>query len=270
MNTANFTAEAQVADSNNVVLNDNTIAPAEPRHFIYNALVKLECQRIEWEEGVYRTSNQALYAILSQCLQYGADMPTTEANKARSDALNEFYNRRGYRIKKETPLMTRIVRAVFGDIDRRRISTYSLVLRQAKKEAVSPDAFANWVEERGGVQEVRLARSSTFVSPKAKVATAQSSFKQMDKLAMVKTEQLSKLANPDLIGEDCLLVATQEADGSFTVRALVTANSAVNAAFAAIFQAEKVQAQALEKEQKEAMKAAIETELKADALKEAA
>lgn len=266
MSKANTQAAVQVADSNNVVLNDKAFAAADAKAIIYNAIVELEKQRIEWEEGVYRTSNQALYAILSQCLQYGADLPTTEGNKERREALDAFYKQRGYRIKKETPLMTRIVRAVFGDIDRRRISTYSLVLRQAKKENVSPDAFASWVEERGGVQEVRLARSSTFVSPKAKAETAQSSFKQMDKLAVVKTEELSKLANPDLIGEHCLLVATQEADGSFTVRALVTANSAVNAAFTAIYQAEKAEAERLEKECKQA----LEEELKQAMMKEAA
>lgn len=266
MNTANLTAEAQVADSNNVVQNDKAFAAANAKDIIYDALIELEQQRIEWEDGVYRTSNQALYAILSQCLQYGADLPTTEGNKERREALDAFYKQRGYRIKKETQLMTRIVRAVFGDIDRRRISTYSLVLRQAKKENVSPDAFADWVEERGGVQEIRLARSSTFVSPKAKAETAQSSFKHMDKLAVVKTDQLSQLTNPDLIGEHCLLVATQEADSSFTVRALVTANSSVNAAFAAIYQAEKAEAERLEKERKQA----LEEELKQAMIKEAA
>lgn len=266
MTTATITANAQITDSNNVVQNDKAFAAADAKAIIYNAIVELEQQRIEWEEGVYRTSNQALYAILSQCLQNGADLPTTEANKERREALDAFYKQRGYRIKKETPLMTRIVRAVFGDIDRRRISTYSLVLRQAKKEAVSPDAFADWVEECGGIQEIRLARSSTFVSPKAKAQTAQSSFKQMDKLAVVKTDELSKLANPDLIGEHCLLVATQEADGSFTVRALVTANSAVNAAFTAIYQAEKAEAERLEKERKQA----LEEELKQAMMKEAA
>ena len=250
----------------NVVQNDKAIASAEPKAIIYKALVELEQQRIEWEEGVYRTSNQALYAILSECLQYGADLPTTEANKERRAALDMFYKQRGYRIKKETPLMTRIVRAVFGDIDRRRISTYSLVLRQAKKEAVLTEAFADWVEQRGGVQEVRLARSDTFVSPKAKAQSAQERFEQMEKLAVVKTEQLTQLTNPDLIGENCLLVATQQADGSFTVRALVSASSAVNAAFAAIYQADKADAEKQEKDRQEAMKA----ELEAAALKKAA
>jgi hypothetical protein len=92
----------------------------------------------------------------------------------------------------------------------------------------------------------------------------------MDKLAVVKTEQLSKLADPDSIGEQCLLVATQEADGSFTVRAVVHAQSAVSAAFAAIYQAEKAETERLEKERKAAVEAAIKAELEASKLKKAA
>lgn len=257
MSTATPIAEANVADGNNVVSNDNTIASANAKAIVYKALVELEQQRIEWEDGVYRTSNQALYAILSQCLEQASDLVSTEANKLRREALDVFYKQRGYRIKKETPLMTRIVRAVFGDIDRRRISTYSLVLRQAKKECVKPEQFAEWVEERGGVQEVRLARSSTFVSPKAKAQTAQSSFEQMEKLAVVKTEQLTLLANTDLIGEHCVLLAMQEADSSFTVKAVVTSAGAVNAAFAALYQQQKAEEERLAKELAEARKAEL-------------
>lgn len=262
---ANETTAIKSATANNVVLNDKAVQAA-PSDNALTLLTELEQQRISWEEGVYRTSNQMLYSILSQCLQFGGELIEMEAIKVRRQALEAFYKQRGYRWKKDTPLMTKIVRAVFGDIDRRRISTYSLVLRQAKKEQVLPPQFADWVERNGGVQEVRLARSDTFVTPKVKAETAQGRFEQMDKLAVVKTDELSKLADPDCIGENCLLVATQEADGSFTVRALVTANAAVNAAFAAIYQAEIAKRAAEEK----AVKEALEEEMKAAAMKKAA
>jgi len=264
MYTANLSVMPK-STVDNVVQNDKptTAAPTESAVAV---LAVLEQQRISWEEGAYRTSNQALYAILSQCLQFGDELNTTEANKIRREALQAFYQQRGYRWKKETPLFTKIVRAVFGDIDRRRISTYSLVMRQAKKEAVLPSKFADWVERNGGVQEVRLAQSETFVSPKAKAQTAQGRFEQMNKLAVVKTEELSKLINPDHIGETCLLLATQEADSSFTIRALVNASGAVNAAFAAVYQAEKAQADKQEKDRLEE----LEAELKAAKLKKAA
>jgi hypothetical protein len=63
-----------------------------------------------------------------------------------------------------------------------------------------------------------------------------------------------------------LLLATQEADSSFTIRALVNASGAVNAAFAAVYQAEKAQADKQEKERLEE----LEAELKAAKLKKAA
>ena len=264
---ANETTAIKSATDNNVVLNDKA-AQAAPSDNALTLLTELEQQRISWEEGVYRTSNQMLYSILSQCLQFGGNLDTTEAHKTRRSALKSFYEQRGYRWKEDTPLMTKIVRAVFGDrdLDRRRISTYSVVLRQASKEGVLPTRFAEWVDQNGGVQAIKLLQSSTFVTPKAKAERAQGSFEQMDKLAVVKTDELSKLADPDNIGENCLLVATQEADGTFTVRALVTANAAVNAAFAAIYQAE-ITARA---EEEKVLKAALEAELKAALLKKAA
>jgi len=262
MNTVTEAVVFSDTVDNNVVQNDKATDATSSANAV-ELLETLEQQRKNWEVGAYRTSNQMLYAILSQCLQFGGNLDTTEANKVRREALEAFYKQRSYRWKKDTPLMTKVVRAVFGDIDRRRLSTYSLVLRRAKLVGVLPSRFADWVESENGIQEIRLGNSATFISPKTKAATAQQRFEQMDKLAVVKTEQLSQLANPDSIGEQCLLVATQEADGSFTVRAVVKANSAVSAAFASIYQAQQAKAEKLEKDHKAAIEAAVKAELEA-------
>jgi type I restriction-modification system DNA methylase subunit len=112
----------------------------------------------------------------------------------------------------------------------------------------------SFISKAGGVQEIRLSKSITYKSPKAKAATAQERLEHMDKLAVVKTEALSKLANPENIGEHCVLLAKQEADGSLTVKALITNTGAVNAAFAAAYQAEKAVIDQEEKELKKANK----------------
>lgn len=222
----------------NVVQNDKATFQS-PYQVALNTIHSLESKRVTWEEGVYKTSNQALYEILAECLIYGGDLASTDANTARREALESFYKTRGYRWKAETPLMTKIVRAVFGDIDRRRISTYSLVLREAKKENVLPSNFAVWVEEKGGLQEVRLSQSATFISPKVKAEKAQASFKQMSKLASVKTESLSEMFDSDKVGDHVVLLALQEADGSFTVKALIHSGAVVNLAFAALYQQQR-------------------------------
>ena len=238
MSYANETEVAVAVQSSNVVQNDKATFQS-PFQVALNAIHTLEDKRVVWEEGVYKTSNQALYEILAECLIYGGELTTTEASSARRDALQAFYKERKYRWKAETPLMTKIVRAVFGDIDRRRISTYSLVLRKAKKENILPNDFAAWVEEEGGVQEIRLGQSATFVSPKVKAERAQESFKQINKLASVKTEALAAFFDADKVGNHFVMLAQLEADGSYTVKALLDSGAAVNASFTALYQQQK-------------------------------
>ena len=231
----------------NVVLNDNANAEINIATTALGLLTGMEEQRIKWEDGVYRKSNAALYEVLAECLQFAGDL-TTEAAKERTKALEAFYTARKYKLRKDTPLVSRVLRAVFGDADRRRISTYSLVLRQAQKSNVAYKALAKWIEENGGVQEIKLARSPTFVSAKQKSVIAQQSFDSLTTLAEVKTEALSLLADADFVGEDCVLLAQQQADGSFAIRAVLRSGVAVNAAFTALYAQKKTSTEEESKE----------------------
>lgn len=201
-------------------------------------LYKLEEDRITWEQGVYRSSNQALYAVLANCLTFCGELALAEA-KQRSKALELFYKERGYKYKSEAPLATRVVRAVFGGVDRRRISTYSLVIRQAIKDSVSVSNFAEWVEEKGGIQEIRLGHSATFISPKEKADTARETVQGRNFLGYAKSELLSIEADPDFIGSSCVLLAEQQADGSFGIRTVLRNSGLVNAAFVALYSKQK-------------------------------
>ena len=148
-------------------------------------LVDMENSRKQWENTAYRTSNQQLYAVLADCLAYGGELETAQAQE-RTAVLADFFAARGYAVKKDSPLLSRIVKAVFGNVDRRRISTYSLVLRGAKAANVLPNKLADWIEERGGIQEIKLSRSATFVSPSVKAATAKKSLSALPNLARVR------------------------------------------------------------------------------------
>lgn len=199
-----------------------------------DTLVAMEARRQKWETTAYRTSNKQLYAVLADCLSYGSNEVATAAAKARNNELAAFFKERGYLVKHDSPLLTRVVKAVFGNIDRRRISTYSLVLRTAQKEGVKPAALANWIEERGGVQEVKLARSASYMSPKQKAEEAKSALSAMPTLAVAK-EKLSEHADADFVGSECVLLAEQQSDGSFHIKALCRSGTAVNAAFTALY-----------------------------------
>ena len=152
----------------------------------------------------------------------------------RNAELVEFYAARGYQYKKDAPPANRIVKAVFGGVDRRRLSTYALVLRAADKAGVKGDNLAQWIEERGGVQEVKLSRSATYVSPKAKAAKAKSTLSALPNLAIAK-DKLAELADADFVGGECVLLAEQQADGSFHIKALTRSGTAVTAALTALY-----------------------------------
>lgn len=250
MQTLSNTATSSPA-ATNVALNDETNTVIDVKITALGLLNGMEEQRIKWEDGIYRKSNAALYEVLATCLQFAGDL-TTEAAKERNNALEAFYKSRNYKLRKDTPLITRVVRAVFGGADRRRTSTYSLVLRQAKKSNVAYKALAKWIEDNGGVQEIKLSRSATFVSDKQKSAIAQQDFDSLTTLAEVKTEALSLLADADFVGDDCVLLAQQQADGSFAIRALLRSGVAVNAAFAALYAQNKPGKEVSGKERKAA------------------
>jgi hypothetical protein len=202
-------------------------------------LHQLEQKRVQWESGLFhRTSNQHLYAVLADCLDYGQMNDSSAFCKHRNDEVRDFLKSRDYRVKNDSPLLTRVVKAVFGNIDRRRISTYSLVLRTAQKEGVKPAELANWIEERGGVQEVKLARSATYKSPKQKAEEAKSSLSALPTLAVAK-EKLAELADAEFVGSECVLLAEQQADGSFHIKALIRSCTAVNAALTALYGEQK-------------------------------
>lgn len=222
-----------------VVQNDEvTLTPLSVSQPLTKVLADLETERVTWEEGVYRTSNQTLYAVLAKCLAI-AQADTPELAKQRNAGLEAFYKLRGYSYKKDAPPATRVVKAVFGNVDRRRLSTYSLVLREAIKKRVQATQLAEWIEQNGGIQEIRLSQSATFIKPTAKVEIAKQQFDTLPELASVKSEALTLLADGDFMGECCVLIAEQAANGSFVVRGFTRAGGAVSAAFAALYAEQK-------------------------------
>ena len=227
----------------NVVLNDKAVKTSDKSHVAINAgkwLADMEAKRIAWEQGAYRVSNKELYALLADCLLFSGELPVAES-KQRSAALETFFKERGYKYKKDSHIIARVVRAMFGDVDRRRISTYVLVLRQAQKSSVESTQLAQWIEDCGGIQEIKLSRSATFVSPTAKASIAKSDFVNLPVLAIAKSEQLTLLADAGFLGEECVFIAEQLAGGSFAIRALVRKEGAINAAFTALYSDIKAQ-----------------------------
>lgn len=241
MNTLMNAVETTV--TSNVVSNDAPQTGFDAKR----TLLGLVSKRIAWEDGAYRKSNQELYGLLSECLGYCGYLTLSEA-KQRNEELAKHAKQNQYKYMPDTPMASRVVRAVFGTVDRRRVSTYSIVLRQAIKEKVFPLSLAKWIEEKGGVQEIKLGHSATYVSPTNKADIGKSYFNGKVTIGNAKSELLSHVADAELMGSACVLLAEQMPDGSFDIKAVVRANAAVNAAYTALY---AQQTKAMEEAKKE-------------------
>lgn len=214
-------------------------------HYSVAALNAMEAARINWEHGSLRKSNEELYVVLQQCKAFCGDLLPADA-KQRSAALEKFYKERGWRYNKETPIETRVLRAVFGMENRRRVSSYSLVLREAKKQRVGIASLATWIEDQGGIQEIRLSQSKTFISPAEKAEIMKERFASRKFfIGEAKSELLSHVADAEHVEDDCVLLANQKPDGSFGIYVVLRTQGIVNAAYVAAYaKAEEIEAQA--------------------------
>jgi hypothetical protein len=201
-------------------------------------LQKLISERKAWEADAYRTSNEQLYALLQRIYNFYRSVSGIE-NVLKQEQLLNFCIAQGYRFTKSSHLITKVVRCVFEDkaMDRRRVSTYSLVLRSAHKQVLSgklrPDAVAQYVAEQGGVEQVRLAKSPTALTPKQKAQAAAQL--QADTIASVASPTLSAVTVVGNVNKHAVLLAVQQADGTFAVKSLIYSDGVVNAALAAFY-----------------------------------
>lgn len=219
--------------SQTVVLNDTR-----------NALKLLTADREQWENTFLRKSNSALYQILVQCYELYEQMSGgTKAAIEGRKVLTAVCTENNYRFVDSTPLITKVVKCVFG-VDRRRVSAYSIVLREAIKQKIAPAHFAKWVDEMGGVEQVRLSKSPTAKTPRQKAELGKQAIEHKPSLATAESASLSQILDADKAGEQCVLLAVQNADGSFSINAVINSQSVTNAALAAYFSQTKKEIQA--------------------------
>ena len=96
------------------------------------AIDALVARRQKCEDGELRTSNQVLYAILADC--YAVYFKVKGSRTAQA-TLTEALAKAGVPNRANTPLVTKVIKSVFGE-QRRRAYTYSVVLRAAIKQNV--------------------------------------------------------------------------------------------------------------------------------------
>ena len=204
----------------------------------YERIVALSDRRATWQSTVLKDSNDMLYGVLQDCYQLYADMASKspEASALRG-ALALLLKERNIEVRESTHTMTKIVRCVF-DGDRRRISAYSRALRAALDKKVPAAKLAVFIYEAGGVEELRLGKPANAMSPADKAKQVKEAIKAKN-IGMFDAAAVSDQLDHAAVGTMRILIATQDASAKFTVNAVISSASALNAALVAYYSANK-------------------------------
>ena len=231
MKTANVTAA-----NDNVVQNDNTATTTKSYSFVEQLVI----ERQVWQDTLMRSSNDNLYEILGKCYGKYEEMCGTDtaAAKVLRSELADYINLNAIRVTKASHTLAKIIRCVFGDTDRRRVSTYSIVLRTALSAKTKACDIPAFIKEHGGVQEIKLAKGNGL-STKAKAEIAQKSIDSMN-LGEIHNEALATALDASKVGQQVVFVATQQASGKFIIHAATASATAFKIALACHYSANKV------------------------------
>jgi hypothetical protein len=217
-------------------------------------LKSLEIARISWETTELAHSNNRLYSILQQGYQFYLVMKQDVSKDVRAEklaALDAFIADRGYAdcFGSTTHDMTRVVKCVFG-VDRRRVSAYSIALREALRQEVGADDLIAFLQDNGGVEQIRMGGTKPLSATKrAQLVKAEVSEAVISR---IKLDAVSVKANVDWVDKQVVFVATYLPTGEFEVNAVVRHDGAVNTALAAYYTI----AQARKREELNALKKA--------------
>lgn len=136
---------------------------------LLSRIQELGTERQRWEKTELLASNNRLYGILTGCAAIVLDYKGDEA------AVYKIARQLKLKVNAKTDLFLIIVKLVFGDDDRRRVSCYATVLRKADAADVAAEDLADWITENGGIEAIRLdgkKRESVKASDRTSAQTA--------------------------------------------------------------------------------------------------
>ena len=210
----------------------------------YKRITNLAAAREQWQNGAFKTANDGLYALLADCYQLYNDMTGKSTAAARlREALAHAVEEKKLNFNASTHSIDKILRVVFGEADRRRVSAYAVALRAAlaAKPQVGPGDFADYVRAAGGIEEVRAAASKkgAGLSPKEKAAVATAAVTARSTDVIVNDPMFCADLDAAKVSQFHVLVAEQLADSSLAIKAIVSNATVVTAALQAYYAANK-------------------------------
>lgn len=138
--------------------------------------------RVAWENGSYKASNDELYGLLDRCFSLLEQM---KGQRKLIKELNELLAEKSIVFNEGTSLATKIARFVFNG-NTKRITGYAKVLRVAAEEKAESESFAAFIKRKNGVEEVRKQKVAGALTKaeqaKLNIKVAESYFVSSDAL----------------------------------------------------------------------------------------
>jgi hypothetical protein len=181
-----------------------------------------------------------------------------DVRKAKQAALEAFIIERGYTnsFGATTHDMTRVIKCVFG-VNRRRVSAYSIALREALRQEVPAELLVAFLQDNGGVEQIRMGGTKPLsVTKRAELVQSQIS---QATIGTIKLDAALVKANADWVDKQVVLVATYQPSGELEVNAVIRHDGAVKTALAAFYTLSKARER---EEQNELKKAELEIQAK--------
>ena len=215
-------------------------------------LQSMEQTTRNWETTELAASNKRLYSIMTDVYTYYQTMksdPIKETRAQYANDLEKFIEQRKYMFAPSSHDMTRVVKCVFG-ADRRRVSAYSIALREALNQKVSTKDLVDFIEQNGGVEQIRLGGTKPL---SAKVRAGKVKDEVVGSvLGVIKFDSRLVRADADWADKQVVIVATYLPTGEFQANAVIRHDSAVNAALAAYYSQQQAAAREVAKSEREA------------------
>jgi hypothetical protein len=217
-------------------------------------LQSMETATRNWEATELAASNKRLYSILTDAYSFYLTMKSDPVKETRFQYLKDleqFIAQRRYVFAPTSHDMTRVVKCVFG-VDRRRVSAYSIALREALNQKTPAEDLAAFFELNGGVEQIRLGGTKPL-SAKVRAGKVKDEVLNAE-LGNIKFDSRFVRADADWADKQVVIVATCLPTGEFQANAVIRHDTAVNAALAAYYSQQQAAARAEAKAQREAEK----------------
>ena len=236
---------------------------------VASMLQALASERQNWERTELAASHARLYGILTKCYEFylalKSDKTTKAARKTLMGGLDLFIETQGFKTLAKTHDMNKVVKAVFGE-DRRRVSAYAMALRAAlvAGPSVTPipaDELAGWIDQNGGVEEIRLGSKNKGMTEKERANTAKATVADATPLLTITPDAKAMLFDSNDVDKMMVLLVTYCPTGDLEVKCVVKNDTAVRAALAAYYADNKKDIAAAKQTKQQTSTSAIATAL---------